>query len=117
MSRILYCLIIAGIILAANHRTPINTKIMGQKIYLERCKTCHGVQGDGKTFAANVLFPPPRNFIEKNNVSKLTFKRMIRSVTEGRPNTAMMAWKEVLTKQEIHSVVLYTRKELMRLKE
>ena len=103
--------------MAANHLTPNSNIALGKKIYHDHCKACHGDRGDGKTFAANVLFPQPKNFIAKNNEPELTLERMIRSVTKGRPNTAMMPWKNVLNEQEIHSVVLYIRKELMRLKE
>ena len=115
--RILGYLILAGNTIAANHFTQNSNIVLGEKIYHDRCKVCHGDRGDGKTFAANVLFPQPKNFIAKNNKTELTLERMIRSVTKGRPNTAMMPWKNVLNEQEIHSVVLYIRKELMRLKE
>ena len=114
---ILGCIILGGNSMAANHLTPNSNIALGKKIYRKHCKACHGNGGDGKTFAANVLFPQPKNFIAKNNKTELTLERMIRSVTKGRPNTAMMPWKNVLNEQEIYSVVLYIRKELMRLKE
>ena len=114
---ILAYIILAGNSIAANHLTPNSKLTLGKKIYHNHCKACHGDRGDGKTFAANVLFPQPKNFMAKKNKAALTLQRMIRSVTEGRPNTAMMTWKDVLNEQEIHSVVLYIRKELMRLKE
>ena len=116
ISLVISYLVLTVSTIAASHITPSKTKILGRKIYHERCKVCHGNQGDGKTFVANVLLPPPKNFTEKNK-EPLTLERMIRSVTEGRPNTAMMPWKKVLTKEEIHSVVLYIRKELMGLNE
>jgi len=114
---ILGYLILAGNTIAANHHTPKSNIVLGKKIYYKRCKACHGDRGDGKTFAANVLFPPPKNFTAKNSKVALTRAQMIRSITLGRPNTAMMPWEDVLSEQEIHSVVSYIRKELMRLKE
>ena len=110
-------LILAGNTIAANHLAPNNDIVLGKKIYHDRCKACHGDLGDGKTFAANALYPPPKNFTAKNAKAELTRARMIRSITKGRPNTAMMPWEKVLSKQEIHSVVSYIRKELMRLKD
>ena len=110
-------LILAGNTIAANHLTPNNDTVLGKKIYHDRCKACHGNRGDGKTFAANALYPPPKNFTAKNTKAELTRARMIRSITKGRPNTAMMPWEKVLSKQEIHSVVSYIRKELMRFKD
>ena len=87
----------------------------GRDIFFKHCRACHGHKGDGKTFAANVLNPPPKNFTSENSKQELTEDRMIQSVTEGRKGTAMMPWKSRLTKQEIHLVVLYIRKSLMQL--
>ena len=87
----------------------------GRDIFFKHCRACHGDKGDGKTFAANVLNPPPKNFTSENSKQELTEDRMIQSVTEGRKDTAMMPWKSRLTQQEIHAVVLYIRKNLMQL--
>ena len=86
---------------------------IGRDIFFKHCKACHGNKGDGKTFAANVLNPPPKNFTAEKSKQELTEKRMIESVAEGRKGTAMMPWKSRLTKQEIKAVVNYIRKELM----
>ena len=103
-------------IIAASHLMTSNIAL-GKKIYHDRCEACHGNQGDGKTFAANVLFPPPKNFTAEATKEALTLERMIHSVVKGRPNTAMMPWESVLSKQEIRSVVGYIRQALMGLKE
>lgn len=87
----------------------------GRDIFFKHCRACHGDKGDGKTFAANVLNPPPKNFTSENSKQELTEERMIQSVAEGRKGTAMMPWKSRLTQQEIHAVVLYIRKSLMQL--
>ena len=102
-------------ILAVNHIPQSNEIALGKKIYQERCKVCHGDKGDGQTFAANALFPPPKNFISKKNKLELTLKQIIRSVTLGLPNTAMMPWKNVLSPREIQSVANYIRNDLMEL--
>ena len=115
--RILGYFILAGYTIAASHLTPNSNIVLGKKIYHNRCKACHGDRGDGKTFAANALFPPPKNFTTENAKAELTRARMIRSITQGRPKTAMMPWKNVLSEQEVLSVVSYIRKELMRLKD
>ena len=117
IARVLGYLILAGNTTAANHLNLSSNTVLGGEIYHDRCEVCHGGRGDGKTFAANALYPPPKNFTAKNTKAELTRARMIRSITKGRPNTAMMPWEKVLSKQEIHSVVSYIRKELMRLKD
>ncbi|MFQ5451664.1 MAG: c-type cytochrome [Nitrospinaceae bacterium] len=86
---------------------------LGEKIFMKRCKVCHGVRGDGKSFAASVLNPPPRNFISEKSKKELTRERMIRSVTQGRPGTAMMPWEKVLSPREIRAVVHYIRTVLI----
>ena len=91
---------------------PVDSEI-GRDIFFKHCKACHGTKGDGKTFAANVLNPPPKNFTAEKSKQELTKSRMIRSVTNGRKGTAMMPWKSRLTAQEIQAVVEYIRKKLM----
>jgi mono/diheme cytochrome c family protein len=87
----------------------------GRDIFYKHCKACHGDKGNGKTFAANVLNPPPKNFTSEKTKKELTEERMIHSVTKGRKGTAMMPWESNLTEQEIRSVVHYIRKELMKI--
>ena len=91
---------------------PVDSET-GRDIFFKHCKSCHGTKGDGKTFAANVLSPPPKNFTSETSKQELTKNRMIRSVTKGRKGTAMMPWESRLTAQEIQAVVEYIRKELM----
>jgi len=110
---------LAGILLlpvwlvTASHDVPHPDLEMGKRIYQERCKVCHGSKGDGKSFAANALNPPPKNFTSSQSKKQLNQKRMIDSATNGRPKSAMMPWKDVLTAEEIRAVVHYIRKELM----
>ena len=104
----LICLFSSSIAIA----DPVDSEI-GRDIFFKHCKACHGNKGDGKTFAANVLNPPPKNFISEKSKQELTNNRMIRSVTKGRKGTAMMPWESRLTAQEIQAVVEYIRKELM----
>jgi mono/diheme cytochrome c family protein len=87
----------------------------GRDIFYKHCKACHGDKGDGKTFAANVLNPPPKNFTAEKSKKELTEARMILSVTKGRKGTAMMPWESNLSKDEIEAVVFYIRKKLMKL--
>ena len=89
--------------------------VTGRDIFYKHCKACHGYKGNGKTFAANVLNPPPKNFTTEKSKKELTEERMIHSVTKGRKGTAMMPWESNLTQTEIQAVVHYIRKELMKI--
>ena len=115
--KILGFLILSLSTIAASHHIPTSDIALGKKIYHERCEVCHGNLGDGKTFAANALFPPPKNFTTRTSKKDLTRKQMILSVTRGRPNTAMMAWENILSKHEIYLVVDYIRQVLMGLQK
>ena len=109
---LLVCLFSSSIAFA----DPVDSET-GRDIFFKHCKACHGNKGDGKTFAANVLNPPPKNFTSEKSKQQLTEKRMIRSVTDGRKGTAMMPWKSQLTADEIYAVVDYIRRKLMELEQ
>ncbi len=96
-----------------SHHVSNSDLELGKKIYLKHCKVCHGISGDGQSFAANALNPPPKNFTAPESKKELTLKRMLDSATNGRPGTAMMPWQDNLSAEEIRAVVSYIRKELM----
>jgi len=83
-------------------------------IYHNYCSVCHGDKGDGQSQAKESLVPPPRDFTTFE-AAQLSRNRMIASVHNGRPGTAMAAWKTQLTEPEIESVVDYIRGTFMRL--
>ena len=83
-------------------------------LYLNNCAVCHGEKGDGNTPARSGMFPKPRNFTTPEAAIELTRQRMIKSVTEGRPGTAMMAHKKRLTGQQIELIVDYIRSHFMQ---
>jgi len=87
----------------------------GAKIYLENCSICHGDRGDGDTRVRGSLRPPPRNFTTESAARELSRERMISSVTNGRPGTAMMSHKDRLSAQQIAAVVDYIRNNFMNL--
>ncbi len=108
---------LSGWLAASSHNPPPGEIELGKKIYEERCKVCHGVKGNSDAFAASVLSPPPRNFTAEAAKKELSEQRMIHSTSEGRPGTAMMPWKNILSGREIRAVVRYIRQEFMGLKD
>jgi mono/diheme cytochrome c family protein len=83
-------------------------------VYRNSCSVCHGEKGDGQSRARNALNPPPRNFTSPEETAQLTRERMILSVTNGRPGTAMMPWKTRFSAQEIEALVDYVRTTFMK---
>lgn len=82
-------------------------------LYKEHCAVCHGDSGNGQTRARSGLNPPPRDFSSQEAAVELSRERMIASVTHGRPGTAMVAFANRLSEQQIASIVDYIRSEFM----
>ena len=93
---------------------PATAMALGQKIFEENCRVCHGDRGNGATWTNTVLDPAPRNFTAPQSRRILTRKRMLASVTYGRKNTAMMPFSSRLSKDEIAAVVDYIRATFMK---
>lgn len=85
----------------------------GRKIYAEYCSVCHGERGNGKSRASGSLMPPPRDFTNAATRAELSRERMIKSVTFGRPETAMVGFKSQLGDKDIQAVVDYIRTGFM----
>ena len=85
----------------------------GRKIYAEYCSVCHGERGNGKSRASGSLMPPPRDFTNAAARAELSRDRMIKSVTFGRPETAMVGFKSQLNEKDIQAVVDYVRTGFM----
>lgn len=106
----------AGSAMAGEHHTQIPGETRaGAYIFHNYCSVCHGDKGDGQTRARNGLVPPPRNYTTPEAAVELTRERMIYSVTNGRPGTAMIAWGHELSGKEIENVVDYIRANFMKL--
>jgi len=86
----------------------------GKILYEEHCRVCHGDRGNGATWTNSVLNPPPRNFTSPQARRILTRKRMLASVTYGRKETAMMAFSNRLSEDDIGAVVDYVRATFMK---
>jgi cbb3-type cytochrome c oxidase subunit III len=100
---------------AGSHDLKAGVTRAGKTIFHNYCSVCHGDKGDGQSRARNGLNPPPRNYTTPEAAIELTRERMINSVTNGRPGTAMIAWKTELSKEEIEGVVDYVRTTFMHL--
>ncbi len=101
----------AGAAHDANATEALNPSVL----YLKNCSVCHGDKGDGASHARQGLVPPPRDFTAAGMAESLTRERMINAVRNGRPGTAMVAWKDRLSNAEIEAIVDYIRSTLMGL--
>jgi len=78
----------------------------GKRIYLEVCKTCHGLDGRGPGV---MKFNPPAADLTSREVQTKLDSRLYNSIHEGRANTAMGAWKYALSAKEVLDVLAYVR--------
>ena len=107
--------VLTALLIGQAHAATLTSKKEPQQLYQKLCSVCHGDRGDGDSRAAGSFNPRPRNFTAPQSATELSRERMIRSVTFGRPGTAMVGHAKKLNAQQIESVVDYIRANFMRL--
>ena len=85
---------------------------LGRRIYNFRCYYCHGYSGNAHTLAATFLTPKPVDFTSISPTT-LSRERMLKSIQNGRPGTAMMSFSSILKPNEIAAVTDFVRQEFM----
>lgn len=70
---------------------------------MQRCAMCHGETGTRDTTGR--MQPPPRDFTSPDVIAELNRNRMIASITNGRPGTAMMGFGSQFSKGDIEAIV------------
>ena len=97
----------------ANFATHLET---GKKIYYERCFFCHGDTWEGDGHFAKGYVPVPAKFTGDGTLAILTESYVFWRIAKGGPglpreatpwNSAMPAWEERLTADEIWAVIMY----------
>ena len=103
--------IILSVIIIAWCVTPVigfaadgRNLVRGKKVYEKYCLACHGPFGraDGV-----VQFDPPIADLTSSEVLSKPDSRLLKGIHEGRPNTAMDAWKSKLSDEAIRDVFAY----------
>ena len=80
----------------------------GRVIYLERCAVCHGPQGRGDGPEAPFLSPRPASLISAGSSVK-SDAEFLAVIANGKPRTAMPAWKDRLSEEQRREVLAYIR--------
>lgn len=76
----------------------------GKKLYEKYCLACHGPLGRGD---GAVQFDPPVADLTSSDVLAKPDSRLLQSIHEGRPNTAMDTWKRVMSEEATRDVLAY----------
>lgn len=88
----------------------------GRVIYATRCIFCHGDALDGHGIFAEALNPRPADFTDPGTIAQLQQSYLFWRIAKGgiglpnesAPwNSAMPAWEDTLTKDEIWKVIVY----------
>ncbi|MGH7506815.1 MAG: c-type cytochrome, partial [Longimicrobiales bacterium] len=89
---------------------------VGKRVYYQNCLPCHGDALNGQGHYAHGFSPAPLNFQDNGTIAQLTesfvFWRIAKGGVglpkEGTPwNSAMPAWEDFLTEEEIWSVIIF----------
>ena len=84
----------------------------GRAIYNFRCYYCHGYSGDARTLSATFLDPPPRDFTALREDPPAR-EKMIAVVRDGIPGTGMAGFGNILSAEDIATVVDFVRREFI----
>jgi mono/diheme cytochrome c family protein len=88
----------------------------GERVYHQNCMVCHGDALDGGGHFAHGFNPLPLSFRDAGTIAQLTESFVFWRIAKGGPglpregapwNSAMPAWEDLLTEEEIWSVILY----------
>ena len=79
----------------------------GADVYRTNCEMCHGTQGHGDGPAGGSLEPKPGNLAEVQTRAGDDY--LFWRIHDGKPGTSMVAWRGILTDEQIWQAVAFIR--------
>jgi mono/diheme cytochrome c family protein len=88
----------------------------GRTVYMRNCMPCHGDDLGGNGYSAHGFNPAPIDFTNAGTIPQLTESFVFWRIAKGGPglpregapwNSAMPAWEDILTEEEIWSVIIF----------
>lgn len=79
----------------------------GAEVFRTNCATCHGPQGHGDGPAGQSLEPKPGNLAQVQ--TKAGDDYLFWRIHDGKPGTSMVAWKGILTDEQIWQAISFIR--------
>ncbi len=79
----------------------------GADIFKVNCESCHGPQGHGDGPAGAALDPAPKNLADLQ--SQVGDDYLFWRISTGKEGTSMVAWKGILTDEQIWQAVAFIR--------
>ena len=97
---ILFSMIVVGVYAATGNAGK------GKTLYANLCIRCHGVEGKGN---GEMTFTPPVADLTAPAAQTKLDASLLKTIHDGRKNTAMGAWKFALSEEEMRDVTAYLR--------
>jgi mono/diheme cytochrome c family protein len=106
----------------ADLRNPLRTGDLtqayntGRRVYYQNCMACHGDDLSGTGYFAHGFNPSPIDFTDVGTIPQLSESFVFWRIAKGGPglpregapwNSAMPAWEEFLTEEEIWAVIIF----------
>lgn len=101
------CILTLGLA-APSGWAEIGDPAKGKATYVRLCSVCHGDQGKGDGPAGPTLKPPAAD-LTSSKAKGAADAELFQTVQNGKPSTAMIAFKGQLSDQQIHDVMAYIR--------
>jgi mono/diheme cytochrome c family protein len=79
----------------------------GAEVFRTNCEMCHGPQGHGDGPAGQSLEPKPGNLAQVQTGAEDDY--LFWRIHDGKPGTSMVAWKGILTDEQIWQAVAFIR--------
>lgn len=79
----------------------------GAEVFQANCQMCHGSEGHGDGPAGQALDPRPRNLAQLQ--AKAGDDYLFWRIHDGVPGTSMVAWKGILTDEQIWQTISFLR--------
>jgi mono/diheme cytochrome c family protein len=93
---------------AGNPVEPTQASVArGMELFQQNCVTCHGVDGRGDGPTAPSLNPAPSDF--RLHVPYHTDVELFKFIADGYPGTAMPAWRDEFSEEDIWNLVNFLR--------
>lgn len=79
----------------------------GAETFQSTCANCHGERGYGNGVASSALNPKPKNLAELQ--TQVGDGYLFWKISDGSLGTAMLAWKGILTEEQIWELIIFIR--------
>jgi cytochrome c oxidase cbb3-type subunit 3 len=109
----LLLLSISGVLWCGASSPQAGNAVHGQEIYDQLCWRCHGRSGKSDGPVSEAMNPRPRDLTDRTYMSGISDEDLLNVIKQGGAGVgkspAMMAFKDVLSDEDIRDLVAYLR--------